>query len=105
MADKDSDLPNANIKTKIKGYIMNNVVPTKLSKDELYSMLVKHGYKIVTDRTREDDITVTFTSTTAFPYKLRHSYSKDWTNNDIIRDMVYKLLYWTGLKIKYTLDY
>jgi hypothetical protein len=92
------------LKLKIKGYIMNNVVPTKLSKNELYLMLMKHGYKIVTDRTREDDVTVTFTSTIAFPYKLKHSYSKNWTDDDIIRDMVYNLLHWAELKVKYTLE-
>lgn len=75
-----------------------------ISKDELLSLLFARGYSIIID----DAIyhkTVTFTSSTSVPLTLSRSYSTEWTNEQICDDVVYDLLKWTGLKVKYTLDY
>lgn len=35
----------------------------------------------------------------------KYSYSSEWTEQEIKHDLVYKLLSWSGLKIKTVLDY
>ena len=35
----------------------------------------------------------------------KYSYSSEWTEQEIKEDLVYKLLSWSGLKIKTVLDY
>ena len=35
----------------------------------------------------------------------KYSYSSEWTEQEIREDLVYKLLSWSGLKIKTVLDY
>jgi hypothetical protein len=35
----------------------------------------------------------------------KYSYSSEWTEQEIKHDLVYKLLNWSGLKIKTVLDY
>lgn len=74
-----------------------------ISKDELLTLLHTRGYDIVIDDSSGSKV-VTFTSRFSFPYTLSYSYSTAWNNEEIQRDVVYKLLAWTGLKVQYTLD-
>lgn len=77
----------------------------EIPKDELYQLLYTRGYRIVID-TLKDSKEVTFTHPCAKePLKLTHSYSTEFTNNQIIRDCVDKLLFWSGLKVIYAIDY
>lgn len=75
-----------------------------ISKEELLALLYQRGYKIVIDRT-DSHSTVTLSGEFSKPLTLAHSYSLEWTDNEIRRDTVYDLLNWTGLKVQYTLDY
>ena len=77
----------------------------EISKDELYELLYARGYRIVINIVN-DAKEVTFTHRLAKePFKRTSSYSTEFTNEQIIRDCVDKLLAWSGLKVVYGLDY
>lgn len=76
-----------------------------IRKEELLSLLYERGYSIHIEIKNKSKF-ITFNGThSKEPYINAHSYSLEWTNEEIKRDVVYSLLKWTGLKIKYTLDY
>ena len=80
---------------------------TPISNSELYYMLVEKGYKI--DITEEKNVKIIRFSgkyaTKESNEKIQAWYSKDWTDDEIKRDIAVKLLTWSGLKLKTVLDY
>lgn len=77
----------------------------EMPKDELLSMLYARGYEIRID-TKEDSKYVTFIGKYSLhPEKLEWCYSSDFTDSQIREDVVYELLKWTGLKVRFTLEY
>ena len=80
---------------------------TPMSNSELYYMLVEKGYSI--DITKEKNSKVIRFNgkyaTKESKEKIQAWYSKDWTDDEIKRDIAGKLLSWSGLKIKTVLDY
>ena len=76
-----------------------------MSNSGLYYMLVERGYKI--DITEEKNSKVIrFNGKYATKdEKIQAWYSKDWTDDEIKRDIAGKLLTWSGLKLKTVLDY
>ena len=80
---------------------------TPMSNSELYYMLVEKGYKI--DITEEKNSKVIRFNgkyaTKESNEKIQAWYSKDWTDDEIKRDIAGKLLTWSGLKLKTVLDY
>ena len=73
----------------------------------LYSMLVDRGYSI--DITEENNSKVIRFNgkhaTKESNEKIQAWYSSEWTDDEIKRDVAGKLLRWSGLKLKYVLDY
>ena len=80
---------------------------TPMSNSELYYMLVKKGYNIkITEENNSKVIRFNGKySTKESSEKIQAWYSKDWTDDEIKRDIAGKLLTWSGLKIKTVLDY
>ena len=80
---------------------------TPMSNSELYYMLVEKGYKI--DITEEKNSKVIRFNgkyaTKESNEKIQAWYSKDWTDDEIKRDIAVKLLAWSALKLKTVLDY
>ena len=80
---------------------------TLISNSELYYMLVEKGYSI--DITKENKSKVIRFNgkyaTKESSEKIQAWYSKDWTDDEIKRDIVGKLLTRSGLKLKTVLDY
>ena len=80
---------------------------TPMSNSELYYMLVERGYKI--DITKEKNSKVIRFNgkyaTKESNEKVHAWYSKEWTDDEIKRDVAGKLLRWSGLKLKSVLDY
>ena len=80
---------------------------TPMSNSELYYMLVEKGYKI--DITEEKNSKVIRFNgkyaTKESNEKIQAWYSKDWTDEEIKRDIAGKLLAWSALKLKTVLDY
>ena len=80
---------------------------TLMSNSELYYMLVEKGYSI--DITKEKNSKVIRFNgkyaTKESNEKIQAWYSKDWTDDEIKRDIAGKLLTWSGLKLKSVLDY
>ena len=80
---------------------------TPMSNSELYYMLVEKGYKI--DITEEKNSKVIRFNgkhaTKESNEKIRAWYSKEWTDDEIKRDIAGKLLAWSALKLKTVLDY
>ena len=78
-----------------------------ISNSELYFMLVEKGYSI--DITKEKNSKVIRFNgkyaTKESNEKIQAWYSKDWTDDEIKRDIAKKLLTWSGLKLKTVLDY
>jgi hypothetical protein len=73
--------------------------------EELLQLLNNRGYTISIEEIGDSKF-VTFLSTSSSTgHRLSHSYSLDWDNYLIEKDVVGDLLAWTGLKVKYTLDY
>lgn len=72
---------------------------------DLLELLYARGYTIDII-TRKDSQFVHFNHQTALYVKvLPYSYDYTFTHEQIRLDCVYDLLKWTGLKVKYTLDY
>ena len=80
---------------------------TPMSNSELYYMLVERGYKI--DIIKENNSKVIRFNgkyaTKESNERVQAWYSKDWTDDEIKRDIAKKLLTWSGLKLKTVLDY
>ena len=80
---------------------------TPMSNSELYYMLVERGYSI--DITEEKNSKVIRFNgkyaTKESNEKIQAWYSKEWTDEEIKRDVAGKLLTWSGLKLKIALDY
>ena len=78
-----------------------------ISNSELYFMLIEKGYSI--DITKENKSKVIRFNgkyaTKESNEKIQAWYSKDWTDDEIKRDIAKKLLTWSGLKLKTVLDY
>ena len=78
-----------------------------ISNSELYFMLVEKGYSI--DITKENNSKVIRFNgkyaTKESEEKIQAWYSSAWTDDEIKRDVVRKLLTWSGLKLKIDLDY
>mgnify|MGYP003452275845 CR=1 FL=1 len=80
---------------------------TLMSNSELYYMLVEKGYSIdITEEKNSKVIRFNGKHTTKeSKEKVQAWYSKDWTDDEIKRDIAAKLLTWSGLKLKTVLDY
>ena len=80
---------------------------TPMSNSELYYMLVEKEYNIkITEENNSKVIRFNGKySTKESNEKIQAWYSKDWTDDEIKRDIAGKLLTWSGLKIKTVLDY
>ena len=80
---------------------------TLMSNSSLYYMLVEKGYSI--DITKEKNSKVIRFNgkyaTKESNEKIQAWYSSAWTDDEIKRDIVRKLLTWSGLKLKIDLDY
>ena len=78
-----------------------------MSNSSLYYMLVERGYSI--DITEEKNSKVIRFNgkyaTKESNEKIQAWYSKDWTDDEIKRDIAVKLLAWSALKLKTVLDY
>ena len=81
--------------------------PIIISNSELYFMLIEKGYSI--DITKENNSKVIRFNgkyaTKESEEKIQAWYSSAWTDDEIKRDVVRKLLTWSGLKLKIALDY
>ena len=80
---------------------------TPISNSDLYYMLVERGYSIHIKEEKNSKV-IRFNgkyATKESSEKIQAWYSKDWTDEEIKRDMAGKLLTWSGLKLKTVLDY
>ena len=80
---------------------------TPISNSDLYYMLVERGYSIHIKEENNSKV-IRFNgkyATKESSEKIQAWYSKDWTDEEIKRDIVGKLLTWSGLKLKTVLDY
>ncbi len=80
---------------------------TLISNSELYYMLLEKGYSInITEENNSKVIRFNGKyATKESNEKIQAWYSKDWTDDEIKRDIAKKLLTWSGLKLKTVLDY
>ena len=78
-----------------------------ISNSELYFMLVEKGYSInITEENNSKVIRFNGKyATKESNEKIQAWYSKDWTDDEIKRDIAVKLLAWSALKLKTVLDY
>ena len=78
-----------------------------MSNSGLYYMLAEKGYTInITEENNSKVIRFNGKyATKESNEKIQAWYSKDWTDDEIKRDIAKKLLTWSGLKLKYVLDY
>lgn len=77
----------------------------EVPKQTLLDLLYARDYSI-NIATKEDSQVVTFNHPIAqHSFQLLHSYAKSFTKEEIRLDCAQDLLEWTGLKVKYTLDY
>ena len=80
---------------------------TPISNSDLYYMLVERGYSIHIKEENNSKV-IRFNgkyATKESSEKIQAWYSKDWTDEEIKRDIAGKLLTWSGLKLKTVLDY
>ena len=80
---------------------------TPISNSDLYYMLVERGYSIHIKEENNSKV-IRFNgkyATKESSEKIQAWYSKDWTDEEIKRDIAVKLLTWSGLKLKTVLDY
>ena len=80
---------------------------TLMSNSGLYYMLVERGYSIHIKEENNSKV-IRFNgkyATKESNEKIQAWYSKDWTDDEIKRDIAVKLLAWSGLKLKTILDY
>ena len=90
-------------KQNIKEFDMNN---TEISRSHILSLLYERGYEIKLEkRSPTGGYDAHFDHKIAVKPSCKYSYSSEWTEQEIKHDLVYKLLSWSGLKIKTVLDY
>ena len=80
---------------------------TPISNSDLYYMLVERGYSIHITEEKNSKV-IRFNgkyATKESNEKIQAWYSKEWTDDEIRRDIAKKLLTWSGLKLKTGLDY
>ena len=80
---------------------------TPMSNSELYYMLVEKGYSINITEEKNSKV-IRFNgkyATKESNEKIRAWYIKEWTDDEIKRDIAGKLLTWSALKLKTVLDY
>ena len=80
---------------------------TPMSNSELYYMLVEKGYSINITEEKNSKV-IRFNgkyATKESNEKIRAWYIKEWTDDEIKRDIAGKLLTWSALKLKTILDY
>ena len=80
---------------------------TPISNSDLYYTLVERGYSIHIKEENNSKV-IRFNgkyATKESSEKIQAWYSKDWTDEEIKRDIAGKLLTWSGLKLKTVLDY
>ena len=77
----------------------------KIPKEELLLLLEERGYHILIEQKGDSKFVKFCHKFQSKPYKLKHSYCTSYTDLLIKYDTVYDLLKWTGLKVKFTLDY
>ena len=78
-----------------------------ISNSELYFMLVEKGYSIDITKEKNSNV-IRFNgkyATKESDEKIQAWYRLEWTDDEIKRDVVRKLLTWSGLKLKIALDY
>ena len=78
-----------------------------ISNSELYYMLLEKGYSINITEEKNSKV-IRFNgkyATKESNEKIQAWYSKDWTDDEIKRDIAVKLLAWSALKLKTVLDY
>ena len=69
-----------------------------MSDEELYSELQHLGYRIeITTSLSHITKSVTFTGKYTNSHQVRYTYTVEWTNAEIIKDQLPRLLKWTGL--------
>ena len=80
---------------------------TLMSNSGLYYMLAEKGYTInITEENNSKVIRFNGKyATKESEEKIQAWYSSAWTDDEIKRDVVRKLLTWSGLKLKTVLDY
>lgn len=76
----------------------------ELSKSKLLYLLLDRGYEIKVEKNRTGGYDAHFDHKIAVNPSCKYSYSVEWTEQEIKHDLVYKLLSWSGLKIKTVLD-
>ena len=90
-------------KQNIKEFDMENA---KESRSHILSLLYERGYEIKLEkRSPTGGYDAHFDHKIAVNPSCKYSYSSEWTEQEIKHDLVYKLLSWSGLKIKTVLDY
>ena len=80
---------------------------TPMSNSDLYYMLVEKGYSINITEEKNSKV-IRFNgkyATKESNEKIRAWYIKEWTDDEIKRDIAGKLLTWSALKLKTVLDY
>ena len=77
----------------------------ELSKSYLLSLLYEKGYEIKIEKKSTGGYGAYFDHKVAINPSSRYDYSSEWTEQEIKEDLAYKLLSWSGLKIKIVLDY
>ena len=80
---------------------------TPMSNSDLYYMLLEKGYKINITEEKNSKV-IRFNgkyATKESNEKIQAWYSKEWTDDEIKRDIAVKLLAWSALKLKTVLDY
>lgn len=79
---------------------------TEHSRSHILSLLYERGYEIKLEkRSPTGGYDAHFENKMAVNPSCKYSYSSEWTEQEIKHDLVYKLLSWSGLKIKTVLDY
>ena len=81
---------------------MNN---PEYSRSHILSLLIEKGYEIKVEKNRAGGYDAHFDHKIAVNPSCKYSYSSEWTEQEIKHDLVYKLLTWSGLKLKTVLDY
>ena len=77
----------------------------ELSKSYLLSLLYEKGYEIKIEKKSTGGYSACFDHKVAVNPSSKYDYSSEWTEQEIKEDLAYKLLSWSGLKIKTVLDY
>ena len=75
-----------------------------MNREEILHELKERGYRF-TITEKDNNKNVEFIGKYSLePYKVKHSYSTEYTNYEIELDLVYDLLRWSGYTIKETLE-